>query len=181
VEEAFALHNSSLLQAFEAYRILVSTKYVTAPSLFKRDDWRQMEMAEVRAEMLAKHAEHLAKYEWNDTEPMKVSVMLQGTTPEAARSIAQGGFGVARKEDQGFYGKGIYTTSSMKYACRYAEIRAAVSKKPSLLLSAIIPGNPFPITQRQDGRSVEDGYQSHFTIGTETLVTFKIRYLLTIS
>ena len=37
VEEAFALPNPQILQSFELHRALVTTKHVTAPSLFKKD------------------------------------------------------------------------------------------------------------------------------------------------
>jgi len=132
-----------------------------------------------KAEMLAKtrtsfdagHEKHLGKFEWNASEQLKVSLMVQGTTTEAGWSIAQGGYGViASVNDQGWFGKGIYVSSSMKYAHQYAERTASMAKKaPALLVCAVAPGNSFPIIHRKDGRSVEDGYQSHYTVGKHCL------------
>jgi len=126
---------------------------------------------ESRAAMVTEHEGHLSKFEWNTSEQLKVSLMVQGTTTEAGWSIAQGGFGVVASEnDQGWFGKGIYVSSSMRYAHQYAGRSASMGKKaPALLVCAIAPGNAFPIIQRKDGRSVEDGYQSHFTIGEHSL------------
>jgi len=114
VEEVFALYNSHSQQSFESHRILVATRHITVPSLFKKDHWKQLDKAGMRAEMVSEHEKHLTKFEWNSTEQLKVSLMVQGTTTEAAWSIAQGGFGVVAKEgDQGWYGRGIYTTKCL--------------------------------------------------------------------
>ena len=94
--------------------------------------------------------------------------MIQGTTTEAGWSIAQGGFGVVSGEDGlGWYGHGIYTTSHMKYASKYAESKAGATKKPALLVCAIVPGNILPVVDNTTyyGKPVTNGYQSHFTIG----------------
>jgi len=181
VEEAFALHNPSSQQAFEAHRVLVATRHITTPSLFKRDDWKKLEKAGARTDIVAEHEEHLSKFEWNAAEQLKVSLMVQGTTTEAGWSIAQSGFGVvAREGDQGWYGRGIYTTGSVKFAHGYAMEKvkefektkgpSEVSKKPALLICAIIPGNVFPVVEEKKyyGHSGVDGYQSHFTIGKQT-------------
>jgi len=168
VEEAFALHNPSSEQAFEAHRVLVATRHITTPSLFKRDDWKRMKNASARADMVAEHEGHLSKFEWNSSEQLKVSLMVQGTTIEAGWSIAQGGFGVVSGEDDpGWYGKGIYTTSHLKYASMYAKSKAGATKKPALLICVIIPGNILPIVDAKTyyGKPVANGYQSHFTIG----------------
>jgi len=194
VEEAFALHNPSSQQAFEAHRVLVTTRHITTPSLFKKETWKKIDeenakeeirkgknkaveeaqarkFGESRAAMVTEHEGHLSKFEWNTSEQLKVSLMVQGTTTEAGWSIAQGGFGVVASEnDQGWFGKGIYVSSSMRYAHQYAGRSASMGKKaPALLVCAIAPGNAFPIIQRKDGRSVEDGYQSHFTVGEHSL------------
>jgi len=92
VEEAFALHNPSSQQAFEAHGVLVATRHITTPSMFKRDDWKRMEEASARADMVTEHEAHLSRFEWNTGEQLKVSLMVQGTTTEAGWSIAQGGF-----------------------------------------------------------------------------------------
>ena len=158
-------------QSFELHRALVITKHITAPSLFKKGNWKSMDNPTLRSEIVAEHEKHLAKFEWNASEQLKVSLMVQGTTTEAGWSIAQGGYGViASVNDQGWFGKGIYMSSSMRYAHQYAERTASMAKKaPALLVCAVGPSNSFPIIHRMDGRSVEDGYQSHYTVGEHSL------------
>ena len=112
--------------------------------------------------------------------------MVQGTTSEAAWGISQGGFGViASEKDQGWFGKGIYMTSSLKYASLYAKRSASLSttaatagrgppKKPAVLVCAVIPGNILPVVDVKTyyGKHVADGYQSHFTIGIFFFLVF---------
>jgi len=88
VEEAIALYNPLSQQAFEAHRLLVATRHITAPALFKRETWKRIDednakrrgmdqaveeqakkFREARASMVAQHERHLSKFEWNDSEP----------------------------------------------------------------------------------------------------------------
>jgi hypothetical protein len=85
---------------------------------------------------------------------------------EAGKSIARSGFGVISSEkDQGWFGKGIYTSSSMKYAHGYANLKLSGANEPGMLVCAVIPGNIFPTNIIKNGRSLESGYQSHFAVG----------------
>ena len=43
VDEAFALSSPQILQSFELHRALVTTKHITAPSLFKKDNWKRVD------------------------------------------------------------------------------------------------------------------------------------------
>jgi len=168
VEDAYALHNPHSLQAFESNRVLLATRHITSPSLFMKNTWKTMAEAKAREGMIEAHETHLGKFDWNSSEKLKVSLMVQGTTAEAAWRIAQGGFGVyASENDQGWFGKGIYLTSSARYAHKYADRKGTKSKKPpALLICAVAPGNIFPVidTKTYYGRNVADGFQSHFTI-----------------
>ena len=168
VEEAFSLFNSNSLKIFDGFRSNLSSKYITASSLFKKTGWKLMAKAIERADIISESEKHLSKFEWNTGEKPEVSLMVQGTTTEAGWSIAQGGFGViANATDQGWYGKGIYLTSSLQYAHLYATDKARFqSKLPGFLVCVVVPGNGFPMVERENGRSVEDSYQSHYTIGS---------------
>jgi len=172
VEEAIALYNPLSQQAFEAHRLLVATRHITTPSMFNRDHWKKMEEANARADMVAEHERHLSKFEWNDSEPLKVSLRVHGTTTDAGWSMAHGGLGVIHSEgDQGWFGKGIYVFSSLQYAHLYAQHH---KKKPALLVCAVAPGNVFPVVdQKHYGQPSVDGYQSHYTVGKEFFVCFR--------
>ena len=71
---------------------------------------------------------------------------------------------------------GIYLTSSIQYASKYAKTKADQMNtgkkmgeekvKAAILICATIPGNTFPVPDMSlNGKPVQNGYQSHFTIG----------------
>ena len=113
----------------------------------------------------------------------------QGTSENAAYRIVTNGFGTTATLDDGYYGRGIYFTSSMKYAAKYA---SSTKRGKVFLLSLVTTGNAFPVTehpfkQKPDGvieymsdengktkpvpnpqgylgKACRAGYQSHYTV-----------------
>jgi len=184
VTEAFAIYNPIGLQALELKRIELGKKHVTKPDLWNKETWKQkpedkkiVSKDEVdwpdkhlRQEMIDRFEEYTTRFPWNqeETKTVKVILMAQGTT--ASWDIAEGGFGVVATLDKGYYGKGTYFTSNLRYAAGYASL-GDKSKKPSLLIAATVPGNPFPVTEHPYnskpsflGSACQAGYQSHWTI-----------------
>jgi hypothetical protein len=58
--------------------------------------------------------------------------------------------------DDGYYGRGMYFTSDLRYANAYAELQESKanpktfksgSKALPMLLAVVIPGNPYPVTE----------------------------------
>ena len=74
---------------------------------------------------------------------------------------------------EGWFGKGIYFTSELKYAEKYSELAAQQhNKRAAIVISAVITGNPFPVIEHpfQDansflGKTCQIGYQSHCVCG----------------
>ena len=107
--------------------------------------------------------------------------MFQGTNENAGVKKIQNGFGIGSTKDEGYYGKGIYFTSSMEYASRYS---TKTTKGKVFILSLVISGNSFPIIEHPFkyiqnengeikkyknekgflGQACRPGYQSHYTI-----------------
>ena len=113
----------------------------------------------------------------------------QGTSENAAYRIVTNGFGTTVTRDDGFYGRGMYFTSSMKYAAKYA---TPIKRGKVFLLSLVTTGNSFPVTehpfkQKPDGeiecvtdengktkpvpnpqgylgKACRPGYQSHYIV-----------------
>ena len=80
------------------------------------------------------------------------------------------------KKKHNFMLPGIYMTSSIQYASKYAKTKADQMNKgkkmeeekvkAAILICATIPGNTFPVPDMSlYGKPVQNGYQSHFTIG----------------
>ena len=121
------------------------------------------------------HSTYCSKFSWNDCTNSWVFPMLQGTSEGAVWQICQQGFGVVGTTDDGFYGKGVYFTSWLGYADKYAK-RGTDGSKP-FIVSMVIPGNFFPVVEHPfaadgssanptgfKGKACRTGYQSHFTL-----------------
>jgi len=105
--------------------------------------------------------------------------MIQGTVDNAAHRIAKNGFGTVGSLDAGYYGQGIYFTSRVSYANKYAKL---TNENRVFLIALVVPGNAHPITENPFLKMTDDmkkpeanpkgflgkpctsGYQSHFTV-----------------
>jgi len=98
--------------------------------------------------------------------------VIQGTHENAAHRIAKNGFGTVAREDAGFFGQGIYFTSKLNYARKYA--KPAKDGSLVLVISLASPGNVLPICADPKiiglpnshgylGKPRQPGYQSHYT------------------
>jgi len=107
------------------------------------------------------------RFDWNQNkEILPIIPMLHGTDNDIAWKVCQTGFASLSTLDAGWYGKGIYFSSSAKYILPYY----ATKKVPTIIISYIIPGNPYPVTENPQkpenltGAAPKDAYQSHYVI-----------------
>jgi len=197
--DIYAISNEKLLTNFENYRDTLYAKHRANPGLFRKDDWMTMSDAEQRKKFITYHSDFSDKFSWNDKSKPRVVPMLQGTSESAAWQICQQGFGVVGATDDGFYGAGVYFTSKLEYADKYAKSGSDGSKP--FIVSMVIPGNSFPVVEHpfvdppvyekdKKGKSVKkanpdgykgkaclSGYQSHFTLidGRDIRTAFPIQ------
>jgi len=93
--------------------------------------------------------------------------------------VAQSGFGTNGTLDSGFYGKGCYFTSSLDYALKYCEVKSI----KVILISLIIPGNVFPVSEAPFidkvvnensyyGKACVKGFHTHYTVGKNSFFFF---------
>jgi len=92
--------------------------------------------------------------------------VVHGTDANIAKQICSAGFAALSSLDAGYYGKGIYFTSSCLYATPYFGTKL----DPAILVCFIIPGNIRPIIEDRNenvcflGVTIESGYQSHYVL-----------------
>jgi len=168
VSRVYAIDHPSQRASFEHHRAITSEKHADSEGLFKKDGWRQASDAGVRKRYLLHLAEKITKlrHQFNDGSRAFVVPVVQGTSENAAFRIIKNGFGTVASVDDGWYGRGMYFTTSFKYASTYA--------KPSphgevFLIALTIPGNPYPATEPPLnnptsllGQACKAGYQSHY-------------------
>jgi len=107
---------------------------------------------------------------WHSTgELVPVVPMVHGTDVAVAWKILDTGFSALSSFDVGFYGCGIYLTSSAQYALPYYSTKS----NPALLVCLAIPGNVYPVTEHPKGENslmgqpIKSGYQSHYVLTTK--------------
>jgi len=173
VKKVLAVSNPTLLSMFEGYRSTLHGKHRANPALFKKEDWIDQKPADTRSSYLTWLKQQSEKFSWNDGTGSRVVPMIQGTSENAVWQICQQGFGMVGSTDMGYYGRGLYFTSNLKYALNYAT--PGPQGKP-ILVCMVAPGNSFPVTEHPFLRSGEKnpggylgeacrgGYQSHYTV-----------------
>jgi len=81
-------------------------------------------------------------------------------------AIAKTGFVALSTLDAGFYGKGVYFTTSAPYSLHYAYL----SQEPVLILSFVTPGNVYPVVENPKevdsllASAIKPGYNSHYVL-----------------
>jgi len=97
---------------------------------------------------------------------MPIIPVVHGCDESVGRKICETGFANLGLLDAGWYGKGMYFTSSSLYAIPYY----ASKKKPALVIAYICPGNVYPVIESPkgqgtfNGQSIQGGYNSHFVV-----------------
>ena len=122
VSRVDAIDHPNQRASFENYRTTITEKHADSEGLFKKDRWRQASDAAVRKRYLLHLAEKITKFsDFNDGNQAFVVPVVQGTSENAAFRIIKNGFGTVPSLDDGFYGRGMYFTSSFKYGSKYAK------------------------------------------------------------
>ena len=178
ISKAYWIDNPLLLALFEGTLESMGLKHTINPTEFNKKVWRYTKESKRKVEFMAKLERllELSSEVFGSQGRGLVLPMVQGTSENSGHRIAKNGFGTVSSLDPGWYGQGIYFTSKMSYAGNYA----ARSKDGIVfLISLVIPGNSFPITEPPLakktsgsrinpngflGRPCQPGYQSHYTV-----------------
>eukprot|EP01126_Amoeba_proteus_P062401 TRINITY_DN8479_c0_g1_i1.p1 TRINITY_DN8479_c0_g1~~TRINITY_DN8479_c0_g1_i1.p1 ORF type:complete len:280 (-),score=60.30 TRINITY_DN8479_c0_g1_i1:79-918(-) len=168
VEEAFAVFNETLLQSYiNQYKILTN-RIKNNPSLFNKEGWRDEKGVEDRQKVQDTYKQRVHGVSWNANDIVPILPLLHGTDFAVACSIASSGFAILSSLDAGWFGKGIYFTSFVKYCIPYFSTR----KEPSIIISFVTMGNVFPVTEPPSepnsflGAAMKPGYNSHYIVVT---------------
>lgn len=113
---------------------------------------------------------HHPKLPWNKDLTCPIIPTAHGTELFLAEKIAQTGFANLSKLDAGYFGSGIYFSTFVMYTLPYF----APKKKPSVILSYVVPGNIYPVKEHHKspdsllGKPLQSGYNSHYIVTTKS-------------
>jgi len=151
---------------------ILNKRVKESPALFNNMAWQkgQGESFEFRKWVYNRYKEQVSHFVWNEnTTEMPIIPVVHGCDESIGRKICETGFANLGILDAGWYGKGMYFTSSCLYAIPYY----ASKKKPALVIAYICPGNVYPVIEMPkgedtlNGQPMKNGYNSHFVVTTK--------------
>jgi len=164
-EEVYAVYNVTLLSAFKSQFSIISTRHRDSPKLFCKKDWGDQEdNLDHRNWVYSKYDDRVNVFDWNKSLDLPIIPAIHGTDKTIAWSICASGFAALSTLDAGYYGKGIYFSSSCLYTVPYYGTKGG----PTILVCLLICGNVRPIIESRDdpntymGKPIDSGYQSHY-------------------
>jgi len=177
ITAAFAIRNEQQLHRFNFAYSSAMARLEGSEYLFGKADW-------IDSTHRQKFMDHFkssgGQHSWNSGKDYREYIvpLVHGSTEDSCWKISENGFAIINQVDEGFYGKGIYFTNSVQYADGYAKYTSKGGGRKAFLLSLVIPGNPYPVTEIPYfstpkspnpegflGKPVKNGYQSHYTLG----------------
>jgi len=163
IDKVYALVAPNLAMAVNCHRKVQTSRMRSNPAQFFSQSWKSFPDFEMRLKVMNWFQEKVSSWDWNKGLTLDQSPVLwavHGTNKPIAWKIAEAGFAALSTLDKGFYGKGIYFSTSARYIMPYY----ADKKHPTILICLIIPGNVYPVIELMKGQSLKRGYQSHYCV-----------------
>jgi len=169
VKEIWAVYNPMLVSAFALTKEKFTKRAETSGDVFGKERWKDNK--EESEKNMAKRYwtkgfldKKIYLFPWNSFSVVPILATVHGTSASSAWKICQAGFATLSSLDSGFYGAGIYFTTSSKYAIPYY----GTKPDPSIIISWVITGNAYPVIEHPRkagslaGTIIKPGYQSHY-------------------
>jgi len=172
IQDSYAVYPEALVQSFFIRRSLYQTRLASGSGNieFFSDSWKRTDDVELRNKVFTEFTKKVQLWPWNesssDISQVPILAMAHGTDLEIAWKITRGGFVALQKLDSGYYGRGIYLTSSAWYTVQYF----VSTPSPCVVICLVLPCNPYPVIESPKkestliGKDILEGYQSHYVI-----------------
>jgi len=167
LDKVISVYNPTLLNNFVGHYRIICERASNHRSIDAHDFFSRPWEKDTDKSWVHKHYQQLCeKCCWNKKIETAIVPVFHGTDLLIAHAICETGFAALSSLDAGWYGKGIYFTSHLVYAIPYICTR----KSPAMLVSWIIPGNVYPVTESASGsgslvgQPMRPGFTSHFVL-----------------
>jgi len=171
-----AVYNRTLIESFlGAYRIM-NQRFTDSPNIFNVQEWKndyKDRNNTVFRDFVYQQFDDRVKAFQDGTLRVPLIPTVHATVGAVCEKIAETGFASLSKVDNGFYGKGIYLSTHAPYAQQYVD----QISDPAILISWVLPGNPYPVIEHPKqpnnliGSALKSGYTSHYVIVTNVIRT----------
>eukprot|EP01127_Copromyxa_protea_P016763 TRINITY_DN5046_c0_g1_i1.p1 TRINITY_DN5046_c0_g1~~TRINITY_DN5046_c0_g1_i1.p1 ORF type:complete len:700 (-),score=119.45 TRINITY_DN5046_c0_g1_i1:95-2194(-) len=166
IKDAYAVYNPLLISNFINQLEILRARFQKNPEIFKTSRW-MLEDSASKVQVNDFYSARSKALEWNNnTDEVPILVALHGTDFTVAKSICSTGFASLSLLDGGWYGRGIYFSTFANYCETYFQNR----RDPALIISYVISGNAFPVTEHHKGEgsllgaAITSGYTSHYAV-----------------
>jgi len=163
IEDVTAIYNPTLTSSFINQWRVLHERLLNNTELFNTKEGSSRK----EREFVEKHYEEIShSFLWNKSIDIPILPVCHGTDHYIAEKISQTGFATLSTTDAGYYGRGIYFSTHSQYTFPYYMSR----DNPSLLISYIIPGNPYPVIEHHQkkgnlvGQALKAGFNSHYVL-----------------
>eukprot|EP01125_Pyxidicula_operculata_P013176 TRINITY_DN4359_c0_g2_i3.p1 TRINITY_DN4359_c0_g2~~TRINITY_DN4359_c0_g2_i3.p1 ORF type:complete len:1736 (-),score=241.48 TRINITY_DN4359_c0_g2_i3:164-5371(-) len=169
VKEACAVYNNNLLSNFINRIDLIENRYEQSSEVFFKQGWKGKNDSKDREWIYSEYEKRVKEFDWNKKTETAILPTIHGTDKDIALKIADTGFAALSTLDAGWYGKGIYFTTYALYAIPYF----GTKRNPSIIISYVIPGNTYPVSENHksadslSGAAMMGGYSSHYVCTTK--------------
>jgi len=172
--QAYVIFNEALVTQFIGHAAVMETRMVEQAHIFANQRWKKLDQDDselkLREDVMDKFTKLANSYDYNQQrQGTKMMPVVHGTNFKVARSICCTGFANLSSVDDGYYGKGIYFTSSAMYAYTYY----SNSPEPVLIVCWILTGNVYPVIEAHNNpdpaknllaKPLVSGYNSHYIV-----------------
>jgi hypothetical protein len=169
IVRAFEVYNPALASNFAAQRSILAHRIENDPNVFRKSDW-QNDRFEARTRVKKHFDRVVSMSNWNSEEKFSPIVpVVHGTTVKLGWKIIETGFASLASLDAGWYGAGMYFTTSALYASPYY----MTSQNPAILICLVNTGNPYPVIENRTdtdtlwGLPIKSGYQSNYVLASK--------------
>jgi len=151
------------------YRKIIDVRMKSSPTLFKSSNWNKDSNFTWRSITLEHFQRQIMNFDWNinlKTDNCPILAVAHATSLNKAAKVVVSGFATLSTIDEGFYGKGMYFSSSAIYTLPYC----VTVSDPCIIICFLLPGNPYPVIEdhRKEnsliGSHIISGYQSHYVM-----------------
>jgi len=146
ISKSFAVSNPLLNQAFFNRYTQLQTRFEESPDIFFKKDWLSNKYSTWRQWILDHLTLYTNSFNYNVNNEIKIIPVFHiASSLETAYKICETGFSALSLSDEGWFGKGIYFTTNLKYALQYHNNDS--NEEKIIILAYILLGNIFPVIE----------------------------------
>jgi len=176
VDKIYGVYNPSLVQSFMNRLKIFETRWSQAPSIFDKSSLYKNESKKMNTninknDIYQMYLDRVQHYSWNSELKVPIIPCVHATRDlNCAWEISSNGFQSTAEDSNGKFGQGVYFTTDALFSLPLTFPENSVPESPCIIISYVIPGNVFPVTEKSNsstsliGNPIKAGYNAHYIV-----------------